>query len=144
MTDSVRAAATRPGVVHRRFGVAWTVERQYRAVFALATAAAWAHTIDEMRIGEFIAVPFGVVNAALIAAWPRLRTGWQAAVSIAFGLFWGLAVIPYHVVPLVGGEITGQNVSGLSRIVGGGAMVALGIALVARRRRGHSPPGEWR
>jgi hypothetical protein len=114
---------------------AWTIERHELAVFAVATTAAWVHTLDEMRIGEFIAVPFGLANLALVARWTRLRAGWRAAASIGFGLFWGLAVIPYHVTPLLAGTVTGQHVSGLSRVVGGAAMVALGIAIAVRRRR---------
>ena len=105
------------------------------AVFAVATLAAWGHTIDEMRIGEFIAVPFGVANAAALAAWPRLGLRGRAWTSIAFGIFWGLAVIPYHFVPLLSGQVTGQHVSGLLRVVAGVAMVALGIALLRRRER---------
>jgi hypothetical protein len=50
-----------------------------------------------------------------------------------FGLFWGLEVIPYHVVPLLQGMVTGQNISGLSRLVGGAAMVALAVAIMRRR-----------
>lgn len=134
MAESVGAAANTAGAAQRRFlGIAWTVERDL-AVFAVATLAAWAHTIDEMRIGEFVAVPFGIANAALVAAWSRLSTRARIASSIGFGLFWGLAVIPYHVAPLVTGAVTWQNVSGLSRIVAGVAMVALGIAIALRRR----------
>jgi hypothetical protein len=101
-----------------------------------------AHDRRDGHRREFIAVPFGLANAALVAAWPRLRTGWQAAISIAFGLFWGLAVTPYHVLPLLGGDVTGQHISGLSRVVAGAAMVGLGIVIAARRRRGQPPPSE--
>jgi hypothetical protein len=59
---------------------------------------------------------------------------------VGFGLFWGLAAIPYHVVPLIGGAVTWQNVSGLARIVAGVAMVTLGIS-IALRRRNQAPPG---
>ena len=130
-TRAATAAIAYPGVV-------WTAERRELALFAAATVAAWAHTIDEIRIGEFIAVPFGVLNVALVAAWPRLRLGWRAATSILFGLFWGLAVIPYHVAPLLAGAVTWQNVSGLSRLAGGAAMVALGLAILRRRPSGSS------
>ncbi len=102
-------------------------------LFAVATLIVWAHTIDEMRIGEFIAVPFGVANLALVGVWPRLPRGWRAASSIIFGLFWGLAVIPYHVLPLLEGSLYGQHISGLSRVVGGAAMVVLGVAIARRR-----------
>jgi hypothetical protein len=112
-----------------------TTEAHQLAVFVVATAAAWTHTIDEMRIGEFIAVPFGFANLALVAAWSRLSASWRAASSVAFGLFWGVTVIPYHVAPLVNGAVTGQHVSGLARVVGGAAMVALGVAIALRQRR---------
>jgi hypothetical protein len=117
----------------------WMVERRDLVLFAAATAAAWAHTVDEIRIGELIAVPFGIANVALLGAWPRLRAAWRAVGSILFGLFWGLAVIPYHVVPLLHGVVTGQHVSGLSRLVGGAAMVALGVAILRRRGGGERP-----
>ncbi len=116
---------------------AWSVEQRELAVFIAATVAAWAHTLDELRIGEAIAAPFGMANVAVVAAWPRLRARWRAASAIAFGLFWGLAVIPYHVVPLLGGVMAWQHVSGLSRLVAGVAMVGLGIA-IARRARAES------
>ncbi len=139
MTQAAETNATTTIAVRGRLGASWSAEKQTLAVFAVATLAAWAHTIDEIRIGELIAMPFGAANAAFAAAWPRLRRAWQVAVSIGFGLFWSIAVIPYHVVPLLGGQVTGQNISGLSRLVGGGVMVGLGIA-IARRGRGEAPP----
>ena len=111
----------------------WGAERRDLLLFAAATAATWAHTIDEIRIGEFIAVPFGVANLAVVGAWTRISAGWRALASIAFGLLWAIAVIPYHVVPLLEGAVTGQNISGLSRVVGGVAMVAVGVAVLRRR-----------
>ena len=111
----------------------WTAQKREMVLFAAATAAAWAHTIDEIRIGELIALPFAVANVALVAAWTRLSAGRRALASIAFGLLWALAVVPYHVVPLLEGAVTGQNVSGLSRVVGGVTMVAVGIAVLRRR-----------
>jgi hypothetical protein len=137
MTDAVRAVANSAGAVDRRLGLGWAVTRD-QAVWAVATLAAWAHTIDELRIGELIALPFAAANAALVALWPRLSARGQVATSVGFGLFWGLTAIPYHVVPLVGGAVTWQNVSGLARIVAGVAMVALGIT-IALRRRGQAP-----
>ena len=129
MTEKVEAV-TSAGVAAP---ATWTVEKREMLLFAAATAAAWAHTIDEIRIGEFIAVPFGLANLAVVAAWTRMSAGRRALASIVFGLFWALAVIPYHVVPLLEGAATGQNVSGLSRVVGGAAMVVLGVAVLRRR-----------
>ena len=134
MADSVGAAANAAGhPAQRRFGLARTVERD-QAVFAVATLAAWTHTVDEVRIGELVALPFAVANVALVAMWSRLSTRNRAAISVAFGFFWGLAAIPYHLVPLVGGAVTWQNVSGLTRVVAGVAMVALGIKIARQRR----------
>ena len=116
-----------------RGDVFWRIATHELTLFAVATLITWAHTLDEMRIGEFIAVPFGVANLALVGVWPRLRRGWRAASSIIFGLFWGLAVIPYHVLPLLEGSLYGQHISGLSRVVGGAAMVVLGVAIARRR-----------
>ena len=130
MSERVEPAVTSAGV---GAPTTWTAEKRELLLFAAATAAAWAHTIDEMRIGELIAVPFGLANLGLVAAWTRIGAGWRALGSIAFGLFWALAVIPYHVVPLLQGAVTGQNVSGLWRVVGGVAMVAVGVAVLRRR-----------
>ena len=130
MRETVQPAAA---VAVAAPAAASTVERRELVLFAAATAAAWAHTIDEIRIGEFIAVPFGLANVAVVAAWTRMSARWRALASIVFGLFWAVAVIPYHVMPLLLGAVTGQNVSGLSRVVGGAAMVALGVAVLRRR-----------
>lgn len=135
MTQIAETVDVRPAAVAAATGGISSVERREFVLFAAATLAAWAHTADEIRIGEFIAVPFGVANAALLAAWPRLALGWRAASSLLFGLFWGLAVIPYHVLPLLEGAASAQNISGVSRLVGGATMVALAIAMVARRMR---------
>ena len=131
MAQRAEPTATAPAVAYPH--VVWSAERREFALFAVATLAAWAHTVDEIRIGEFIAVPFGVANLAVVAAWTRMSVGWRALASIAFGLLWALAVVPYHVVPLFEGALTGQNVSGLSRVVGGVAMVAVGVAVLRRR-----------
>jgi hypothetical protein len=135
MTERLERTAAAPLSVLPHPRLAWSVERRELVLFAAATLAAWAHTVDEIRIGEFIAVPFGLTNVAALAAWPYLRSVWRGLISILFGLFWGLAVIPYHVAPLLAGSVTGQNVSGLSRLVGGVAMVALGVAILRRRDR---------
>jgi hypothetical protein len=137
MTDSVGAGANTGGTALRRFGLAWTLDRDH-AIWAVATLAAWAHTIDELRIGELVALPFAVANAAVVGTWSRMTTRSQAAISVGFGLFWGLTAIPYHVAPLIGGAVTWQNVSGLARVVAGVAMIALGVS-IARRRRGGTP-----
>jgi hypothetical protein len=105
------------------------------AVFAAATVAAWVHTVDEMRIGEFVAVPFGVANAAVVGGWRRLGAALRGWITVAFGLLWALAVIPYHVLPLLGGQVTGQNISGLSRLLAGTVMIGLGVAILRRRGR---------
>jgi hypothetical protein len=46
--------------------------------------------------------------------------------TLIFGLFWTITVIPYHVIPLLQGLTTWQNVSGLLRVLGGLAMIAAG------------------
>lgn len=133
MADSVGAAANAMGAARRRAHL-WALERDH-AIWGAATLAAWTHTIDEMRIGELVAVPFGLLNAALVAVWPRLSTRSRAGASIACGLFWGLAAIPYHVAPLVAGHSTWQNFSGLTRVVAGLTMVGLGATIARGRHR---------
>ena len=132
MAEMSRTNGSTPAPISRGAAM-WRTATHELVLFAVATLIVWAHTIDEIRIGEFIAVPFGVANIALIGVWPRLRRGWRAASSIIFGLFWGLAVIPYHVLPLLEGSLYGQHISGLSRVVGGAAMVVLGVAIARRR-----------
>jgi len=106
-----------------------TPDSRYHLLFAVGSAFAFAHTLDEMRIGQFIAVPFALANAFAVGAWPQVRKGWRAALAIAFGLIWIGAVLPYHVLPLLQGYVTWQNVSGLTRIVGGVILVATGLGL---------------
>jgi hypothetical protein len=133
MHHNPQTAAPAPAAALPRSLFSWSAEKYEFALFAVATIAAFAHTVDEMRIGVLSAVPFAVLNLALLAGWPLLGSGWRAWGSIAFGLFWGLTVIPYHVLPLLEGTVTGQNVSGLSRLVAGVAMVGLGATMLRRR-----------
>jgi hypothetical protein len=130
MSRDAHTAAPVPAPMFPGSLVGWSAETQQLTLFAVATLAAFAHTVDEMRIGQFIAVPFAAANLALLAGWPRLHSVRRAWSSIAFGLFWGLTVIPYHVLPLIEGEVTGQNVSGLLRLAGGAAMVGLGVFML--------------
>jgi hypothetical protein len=88
------------------------------------------------RIGQFAAVPFGVLNVALVVAWPRLRRRWRAAAALGLGLWWGVTVVPYHLVPLLEGSVTGENFSGLTRLIGGAGMVVLGFAMWRRGETG--------
>jgi hypothetical protein len=111
-----------------------STDGRYFVLFAVGSAFAFAHTLDEMRVGQFIAVPFTLANALALGGWPRVRRGWRAALAVAFGFLWMVTAIPYHVLPLLNGAITWQNVSGLSRIAGGLILVATGIAVAARWR----------
>jgi crotonobetainyl-CoA:carnitine CoA-transferase CaiB-like acyl-CoA transferase len=79
MTGAVeRTGGARPLAVSRAEALE-SADKRDLVLFAAGTLAAWAHTIDEIRIGELIAVPFGIANAAVVAAWPRLRAGWRAS-----------------------------------------------------------------
>lgn len=110
-------------------------------VLALATVAVWGHTVDEIRIGEYVAVPLGLLTVALLGGWSRMRSRWRGAAALVLGLVWTLAVIPYHIVPLLNGVVTWQNVSGVLRIVGGVPMVVLGVRELVRPRGPHDAPG---
>lgn len=101
-----------------------------------ATAAVWGHTIDEIRIGELSAVPAGTLNLGLVVAWRRLSPAWRGWLALLFGLFWTITVVPYHVVPLVQGIVTWQNISGLLRVIGGVGMVGAGLLVLRERSRG--------
>lgn len=117
----------------------WTTDAAAFGLVAAGTAAVWGHTIDEIRIGEFSAIPAGILNLALIAGWGHLRHRSRAWLSLLFGLWWTLTVIPYHVLPLLQGVTTWQNFSGLLRVVGGAAMMFAGVRLLLERRRDDQP-----
>ena len=133
MTHDVTARA-QAGLVRR----AVALDRDV-VVLALATVAVWGHTADEIRIGEYVAVPFGLATCALLAGWPRMRARSRGAGALLLGLLWAVAVIPYHIVPLSQGVVTWQNVSGVLRIVGGVPMAALGVRELLRPRNDEPP-----
>lgn len=83
----------------------------------------------------------GVTQPIAAPAWPRSSARSRVAAAVGFGLLWALTAVAYHAAPLVAGAVTGQNESGLGRIVAGVAMVALGIA-VARRGPDGPPPDD--
>jgi hypothetical protein len=104
-------------------------------VLCVATLAVWGHTLDEIRIGEYIAVPFGLATLGLVVGWSGMRTVRRGWAALLLGLLWSLAVIPYHIVPLLEGVITWQNISGVLRVVGGVPMALLGLRELRRRGR---------
>lgn len=67
---------------------------------ALATAAVWRHTVDEIRIGELSAIPARILNLGMIAGWGRLTARWRGWTSLLFGLFLDGDGDSLHVVPL--------------------------------------------
>lgn len=104
-----------------------------RGLLALGTLAVWAHTADEIRIGEYIAVPTALATAALLLGWSRARPFWRGLGALLLGLLWLLGAIPYHVVPLLQGAVVWQNVSGLLQLAGGAALLLLGLRELRRR-----------
>ena len=110
-------------------------------VVVVATAAVWGHTIDEIRIRELSAIPAGALNLALIARWRHLRIRTRGWLTLVFGLFWTITVIPYHVIPLLQGMTTWQNVSGLLRVWGGLAMIVAGVRMLRARSADGVQPG---
>jgi hypothetical protein len=56
MSETIEATATAPAHALARSRVFMGVEQRELLLFGVATLAAWAHTIDEIRIGELIAV----------------------------------------------------------------------------------------
>jgi len=62
------ALSSEPGTEVGRPAEAPRRARKDTLVFALATLLTWIHTIDEIRIGEFIAVPFAVAQAQMAQA----------------------------------------------------------------------------
>lgn len=113
----------------------WVSDAATFGIVALGTAAVWGHTIDEIRIGELSALPASTLNLGLLAGWTRLNRGSRGWLSLLFGLWWILTVIPYHVLPLMQGVATWQNFSGLLRVIGGAALIFAGARLLLERRR---------
>jgi hypothetical protein len=103
-----------------------------RAVLGLSALAVWSHTIDEIRIGEFVAVPAAVATAALLGCWPRTRRLTRGVLALLLGLVWVAGAIPYHLVPLLQGVTSWQNVSGLQQLIGGVAILVLGARVLYR------------
>ena len=126
----------------RRPAANLNVERSWLIV---GTTLVWAHVADEIRIGQLIALPAGVITLGLIAAWPRMRTGWRGAAALLLGLLWSLGAMQYHVLPLVQGGVDWQNVSGLLQLLGGLTLSVLGVRvlLAVRLTRGSVEPGRW-
>jgi hypothetical protein len=108
----------------------WSREAVLFAAVVVATVAVWGHTVDELRIGEFSAVPASLLNAALLVAWPRAGRRARGWMTMAFGLWWTVTVVPYHVLPLLNGAETEQNISGLLRLAGGLGMIGVTIPLL--------------
>lgn len=117
----------------------WASEAAAFGLVIAGTAAVLAHTIDEIRIGELSAAPASMLNLALLAGWTRLKSGSRAWLSLLFGLWWIVTVIPYHVLPLLQGVTTWQNFSGLLRVIGGAAMVFAGLRVFLERGRDDQP-----
>jgi hypothetical protein len=116
-----------------------------RAALAVGTVLVWAHVVDEIRIGEWIAVPAGLATVGLLAAWPRMRPVWSGVGALLLGLLWSFGALQYHVFPLLQGGLTWQNVSGLLQLAGGAALTVLGIRVLlgALLSRGAVEPGRW-
>ena len=78
-------------------------------------------------------MPFAIANTLAVATWSRTPRPWRTALVVAVGALWIVTVVPYHVLPLLNGIVTWQNVSGLSRIAAGVIMIAGGLTLAFRR-----------
>ncbi len=133
--------ASRPAV-HRRQDPAGLAER---AIAIVGAALVWAHVADEVRIGEWIALPAGFVTLALVAQWRRLRPSWRGTGALLLGLLWAAGALQYPVIPLLQGGATWQNVSGLRQLLGGVTLAVLGVRVLLSRRfaRGPVEPGRW-
>lgn len=106
-----------------------------RLVLAVATLAVWTHTADEIRIGEYIAVPSGALTLGLLAGWPRLRRVWRGVAALLLGLVWTSGALMYHVLPLISGVVVWQNVSGILQLAGGLPLLLLGLHELRHRNR---------
>ena len=112
------------------------VRSRERAVLAVSALSVWTHTADEVRIGEYIALPAAALTGALLLGWARMRPLSRGLAATLLGLVWLLGAIPYHVVPLVQGAVVWQNVSGLLQLAGGVPILWLGL----RNLRRQEPP----
>lgn len=114
----------------------WTTERAW---LALSTIVVWSHTIDEVRIGEFVAVPAALATATLLGLWPRTGATKRGVFCVLLGAVWVSGAVPYHLVPLLQGAVTWQNVSGLQQLLGGVGVLALGARTLYMRRHAKPP-----
>jgi hypothetical protein len=130
MPDSAPVKATHPGPPR----TARALRGAEGATLAVSTLLVWSHTIDEIRIGEYIAVPAALATAALLVGWSRARR-LAGLFAVLLSAVWVGGAIPYHVVPLLQGAVTWQNVSGLQQLAGGLGLLAMGAHAVIRRRR---------
>lgn len=105
-----------------------------RALFGLSTLAVWSHTIDEVRIGELIAVPAALATGTLLVLWRRTGRTKRGIFGGLLGLVWVSGAIPYHLMPLLQGVTSWQNISGLQQLAGGLGILALSTRTLYRRR----------
>jgi fermentation-respiration switch protein FrsA (DUF1100 family) len=106
-------------------------------VFWAATGVALVHALDDAFFNRQPGVPLGqhalaalvaiVAGVAAIAAFPRLRPGLRAAITIAFGV---LALVNggTHVAHIAVDKLGGSDVTGVLAVAAGAVLVLLGLA----------------
>jgi hypothetical protein len=78
-------------------------------------------------------VPAAVATAALLICWPHTRRGTAGVLGLLLAAVWVAGAIPYHVVPLLQGVTSWQNVSGLQQLAGGLGILAVSLWTLHRK-----------
>jgi hypothetical protein len=118
--------------------------RHERLLFALATLGGLVHAVDEVFFAEeaYRAIPVAIGSALVLAYYPRLGATARGALSLLFGLFW-LGGIVTHWIPLIDDGSSPGDWTSLASVPAGALFLALGIAVLARRRE-LTPPASPR
>ena len=108
-----------------------------------ATAVALLHALDDAFLNRQPGVPASqhavaaaislAAGIAAIVAFPRLRPGLRAAISLVFGIL-AIANGAQHVLHIAANELSGSDVTGVAAAVAGAILVVLGFVLPFRHR----------
>ena len=113
------------------------------AVFRIATAVALVHALDDAFLNRqpgveldqhaLAAVISLAAGLAAIVAFPRLRPGLRAGISLVFG---ALAIVngAFHVAHITVDGAAASDYTGVLAVAAGAVLAALGLAIPFRRR----------
>jgi uncharacterized protein len=124
------------------------------SVFATATAVALLHAVDDAWLSRqpgvglerhALAATISLAAGILaIAAFPRLRAGFRAAIALVFGV---LAIVngTLHVIDITDGGSSGSDVTGILALAAGVVLAGVGLAIpfLHRGDGARTPTRRW-